>query len=149
MACRNSVTLDAVMAMMMGAAPEALSVLKVAHERGLGEIRPDRIRVDGRLEPLKDYKLPFGGPVRGAIQTMLARVFTNIMVKRPVVDRDLCRKCGLCARQCPVEAIAMTPYPVIDTKKCFSCFCCHEFCKHNAVRVTRSVRFLRRMLDQS
>jgi len=146
MACRNAVTLDAVMAMMMGAAPEAVGTLRVAHARGLGEIRRDRIEVDGRLEPIPDFKLPFGH-MRSAISTALARLFTYIMVKRPVVDREICRRCGLCAKQCPVEAIVLDPYPVIDREKCFSCFCCHEFCKHNAIRVTRSVRFWRRVID--
>ena len=146
MACRNAVTLDAVMAMMMGAQPEAVTTLSVAHERGLGEIRRDRIEVDGRWGPIPGFKLPFGH-MRGVISTALARLFTYIMVKRPVVDREVCRRCGLCAKQCPVEAITLSPYPVIDTEKCFSCFCCHEFCKYNAVRVTRTVRFLRRIID--
>jgi ferredoxin len=146
MACRNAVTLDAVMAMMMGAQPEAVGTLRTAHERGLGEIRRERIEVDGRWAPIKDFKLPFGH-MRSVVATALARLFTYIMVKRPVVDREVCARCGLCAKQCPVEAIALDPYPVIDREKCFSCFCCHEFCKHNAVRVTRSVRFWRRVID--
>ena len=146
MACRNAVTLDAVMAMMMGAQPEAVGTLRTAHERGLGEIRRDRIEVDGRWAPIPDFKLPFGH-MRSVVATALARLFTYIMVKRPVVDREVCARCGLCAKQCPVEAISLSPYPVIDREKCFSCFCCHEFCKHNAVRVTRSVRFWRRVID--
>lgn len=146
MACRNGVTLDAAMAVMMGAQPEAVGTLRTAHDRGLGEIRRDRIEVDGKWEPIKDFKLPFRH-MSGVISTALARLFTYIMVKRPVVDQEICVRCGLCAKQCPVEAIALSPYPVIDTKKCFSCFCCHEFCKHNAVRVTRSVRFLRKVID--
>jgi uncharacterized protein (DUF362 family)/Pyruvate/2-oxoacid:ferredoxin oxidoreductase delta subunit len=146
LACRNAVTLDAGMAMMMGADPQAVAVLRIAHERGLGEIRRGQVVVDGRLETIKDFKLP-SGHMRSVVGTALARLFTYIMVKRPVVERSLCAKCGMCAKQCPVEAITMSPYPVINVEKCFSCFCCHEFCKHNAVRVTRSVRFLRRVID--
>lgn len=146
MACRNSVTLDAVMAVMMGAQPEAVTTLRVAHARGLGQIRPEHIEVDGRLEPIPDFKLPFRY-MASSISTTLARLFTHIMVKQPVVDRSRCVQCGLCAKQCPVGAISLSPYPVIEREKCFSCFCCHEFCKHNAVRVARSVRFLRRIID--
>ncbi len=49
---------------------------------------------------------------------------------------DLCRKCGLCAKSCPVDCISgelgKTVY-TIDAEKCIKCGACMEACKFNAV----------------
>jgi NADH:ubiquinone oxidoreductase subunit F (NADH-binding) len=49
---------------------------------------------------------------------------------------DKCKKCGLCAKKCPVGCISgevgKTPY-VIDTSKCIKCGACQETCKFSAI----------------
>lgn len=48
-----------------------------------------------------------------------------------------CTGCTICAQQCPVEAIPMTPYAqhVIDDVKCTRCDTCRLVCPHDAVEV--------------
>ncbi|KUO65837.1 MAG: NADH dehydrogenase [Gracilibacter sp. BRH_c7a] len=51
------------------------------------------------------------------------------------IDNELCKKCGLCVKNCPVNAISgdkHTPYS-IDLETCIKCGICVEKCKFAAV----------------
>ncbi|MBR5261356.1 MAG: 4Fe-4S binding protein, partial [Oscillospiraceae bacterium] len=53
-----------------------------------------------------------------------------------VVDEEKCKKCSLCSRMCPVEAISGTPGKtvfVIDQAKCIKCGMCISSCKFDAI----------------
>ncbi|TYQ16465.1 UNVERIFIED_CONTAM: NAD(P)-dependent iron-only hydrogenase diaphorase component flavoprotein [Acetivibrio alkalicellulosi] len=52
-----------------------------------------------------------------------------------VISTEPCKNCGICARQCPVDAISgdkKTPY-VIDQEKCVKCGICMEKCPFKAI----------------
>ena len=53
-----------------------------------------------------------------------------------VIDKDKCKKCSMCARNCPTNAITgvvgKEPY-VIENKKCIKCGTCITVCKFGAV----------------
>ncbi len=49
---------------------------------------------------------------------------------------ELCKKCSLCARNCPVNAISGTPGKevyVIDQNKCIKCGLCESACRFKAI----------------
>ena len=52
------------------------------------------------------------------------------------VDASKCRKCSLCAKNCPVGAISGVPGKEtyhIDTTKCIKCGACFSACRFNAI----------------
>jgi len=63
-----------------------------------------------------------------------SKVCKNLM--RYEVNPEICKKCSLCARQCPVGAITgvvgKEPF-VIDQSKCIKCGLCQSSCRFGAV----------------
>lgn len=54
-----------------------------------------------------------------------------------VIDKDLCKGCSKCARNCPVEAISgviKSPY-TIDQEKCIKCGACKSSCPFKAIYI--------------
>ncbi|WP_350342557.1 NADH-quinone oxidoreductase subunit NuoF [Proteinivorax tanatarense] len=53
-----------------------------------------------------------------------------------VIDQDLCKKCTLCTKVCPVSAIEGKPKEVhkIDPEVCTACGVCVEKCKFDAIK---------------
>ncbi|MEW5908177.1 MAG: NADH-quinone oxidoreductase subunit NuoF [Thermodesulfobacteriota bacterium] len=51
------------------------------------------------------------------------------------VDAEACKKCGLCFKSCPAEAISWKKKEtaVIDKSKCIKCMTCFEKCKYDAI----------------
>ncbi len=51
------------------------------------------------------------------------------------VDPDKCKKCGLCFKDCPAEAIIWKKKEVafIDKNKCIKCMTCYDRCRFDAI----------------
>jgi NADH:ubiquinone oxidoreductase subunit F (NADH-binding)/(2Fe-2S) ferredoxin len=60
------------------------------------------------------------------------------LIKRYEVDREACRSCGLCVRQCPVQAISIPEggdgKAIIDEIKCIKCGHCSLICPFEAIQ---------------
>ena len=94
---------------------------------GLGQTAPNpvvstmRLFKDEYLAHAVDHKCPAG-------------VCKNLLAYS--IDADKCKKCSLCAKKCPVDAISgeagKTTF-VIDQDKCIKCGACLETCRFNAV----------------
>jgi pyruvate ferredoxin oxidoreductase gamma subunit len=62
--------------------------------------------------------------------TAIGRHTGTWRVQRPVIDRDVCTRCGMCVVRCPDGAIALDEegYPVIDYDHCKGCMICRHEC---------------------
>lgn len=67
----------------------------------------------------------------------------KIFKPKPVVDRSVCRKCGECARSCPMHTISVGKDKKIkiNTKNCIRCFCCQELCPFDAIKIRQNPIF--------
>jgi pyruvate ferredoxin oxidoreductase gamma subunit len=63
-------------------------------------------------------------------------------VERPVIDPDICTRCGLCFVRCPDGAIALDEdgFPVIDYDHCKGCMICQQICPLRAIESRKETR---------
>jgi uncharacterized protein (DUF362 family)/NAD-dependent dihydropyrimidine dehydrogenase PreA subunit len=129
----NGISLDAVMAAMMGLKPDTIELLQVAKDRNLGETDISNIFIDGELKVISGFKTPDNGLLQKIIKAVVPHVF-NFNKVIPVIDHNKCKICKKCIEVCPVFAMNLTnKFPEADRKKCISCFCCDEHCPYGAI----------------
>jgi len=100
--------------------------IKAAALCGLGQTAPNPV-----LSTLRYFRDEYEAHVRD--KKCPAGVCKSMV--NYVIHADLCKSCGICARNCPVGAIKgerKVPY-VIDDEKCIKCGVCMEKCPFKAI----------------
>lgn len=59
----------------------------------------------------------------------------RIILPKPKLDKSLCNQCELCARECPVKCITLSPSPVLGGA-CIRCYHCRNICPQEALSVS-------------
>ncbi len=52
-----------------------------------------------------------------------------------------CKKCGICVKSCPMQAlefVGIAKKPTLNKSKCIKCMCCHEMCPFHAVIIKKT-----------
>ncbi|VVB94208.1 Pyruvate synthase subunit PorD [uncultured archaeon] len=134
----DPVALDAVASKMIGIDPFIVPTTRLAHEQGMGIGDISRIDVLGeniKDMQIEDFKLPSGTAsffrARG-----LMRFLRGMLVAKPELVRQQCKKCWICMEHCPSGALSKKEgYPSFDHKKCIRCYCCQELCPNDAIEL--------------
>jgi uncharacterized protein (DUF362 family)/NAD-dependent dihydropyrimidine dehydrogenase PreA subunit len=136
LASNNGVAVDAVIASMMGVAPDQVPLLVFAREKGLGNFDPKNLQVIGNASAIPGFKLPPRTSMTSPTPEDRLAFFTSRSSLRPKADEDLCTGCETCVEQCPVSALSMEGrLPVVDPETCIACFCCQEMCPEQAIHL--------------
>jgi uncharacterized protein (DUF362 family)/Pyruvate/2-oxoacid:ferredoxin oxidoreductase delta subunit len=143
-ASRDSVALDATVARLMCLGDGDVLTTVDAAERGFGRSSREEIDIDGPWEPIANFRPPLT-LARTRLAGFLAAVAGSLVVSEPHPDTNRCVRCGLCRDHCPTQAVGLTPYPVIKRGACIRCYCCLEFCPYEAMKLSRKVRFFRKL----
>ena len=136
----DAVAVDSVCAQLYGLQPEDVPMVRMAHARGLGECRPDRIELLGtgvgglRRPPLK---LSHGRFLQ-RLPRPLYSAATLLLKYRPGIKAESCVRCGVCAEICSQNAISVEADGRfrINRGRCIVCMCCMESCPQRAIEVT-------------
>ncbi|MHA1606739.1 MAG: DUF362 domain-containing protein [Candidatus Freyarchaeota archaeon] len=156
----DPVAVDSVTARIAGLDPHSMKILKIASERGLGEIEDIEIRG----EDVKPFKLkrrfmdkilqalnvlwtsrtvnpivhPLAKKIYGPqIESLRAveKELEKVEPSRIIVDREKCNLCGVCVKACKIGNIAVKGDNLLIGDNCLGCLICVESCPESALSI--------------
>jgi uncharacterized protein (DUF362 family)/Pyruvate/2-oxoacid:ferredoxin oxidoreductase delta subunit len=149
LASPNLLALDAAACLVIGYPPGEIPISREALARGVwlkdfSEIEypglsPGEVKIPGFVKvPLKKS----GNQLLDFMLPRRLRRFREALVPRPEIRRDICVRCGDCARICASGAVATAgegqeKQMVISYEKCIRCYCCHEICPLKAIDIKK------------
>ncbi|PLX16097.1 MAG: hypothetical protein C0601_10765 [Candidatus Muiribacterium halophilum] len=85
-------------------------------------------------------KRPKKGDVTFNIPLFLRKIYERFFYSYTKIDDKKCKRCGICKKSCPVDAIKIRKkiFSIVK-KRCIRCFCCHELCPHDAVLIKQTL----------
>ena len=147
----DPVAIDSVYCHLVHLDPQMVPTNVHGETMGLGTWREENIRLltDGGEITMQEAVERFGNPdfnvdrkkQRGNLWNRFNNGFLRYFQKKPYIEEDKCKKCGICVEACPVEGKALQfkngrrKPPVYNYHKCIRCFCCQEMCPHKAIQV--------------
>jgi len=139
-ASQNPFSADVVCSRILGVYPHVKTVV-ISQERGYAPA--DEIKTVGESVEsciISDLVLPDG---LDNVHLLSNEKLLKIFKPKPVVDRSVCKRCGECARSCPMHTISVSKDKKIkiNTKNCIRCFCCQELCPFDAIKIRQNPIF--------
>lgn len=125
---------------------QVMEVIISSQKNSASEVSSEAAR--SRKMSMEEMQKKYGNPKfnidrTGRKKTFLSRYsdFMTRLIRRPVIEKEKCIKCGVCVSHCPVPGKAVSfkngrrQPPVYDYKKCIRCYCCQEMCPKHAIKV--------------
>jgi ferredoxin len=141
----DAVAVDSICAALTGKQPTDFNFLRLAKGKKVGETDPARIEVLGEKLAEHIYKdfihIKESRPqmIPRWVPSFIVTFARRLLLDRPVLLINKCKKCGACSTICAAKAI--TPKkgsPSFDYSKCIRCFCCQEMCQYKAIKIKKS-----------
>ena len=142
LASTDAIAVDSLICQILGKNPLKVPTNKNAYERGLGEADINKIKVLGyQPDVIDDFKWPPNiASSLDMVPSFISKGLMKFWWSRPVIDPEVCTKCGKCVKNCPVEALsAGVKIPEFDYPECINCMCCMEMCPEKAVKLEKSM----------
>jgi uncharacterized protein (DUF362 family)/ferredoxin len=141
----DPVALDATFARMIDLDPDFVPTIVNGEKMGLGNAAAEKIELLG--DPLEVFCTADFDVVRMPVtdealspRFALFSQMKDLLIQKPVVDKDKCVGCGICEQSCPLEQKAIKivqrkrrKYPLYFYNRCIRCYCCQEMCPTGAI----------------
>ena len=147
LASTDPVALDTVFASLVYLDPALVPTNVIGGARGIGESDAVKIEVvtpSGSITVAEaqeqygdmNFDVYRASEDKGEIKYL--KPFKKLLKRKPKIKKDLCIKCGVCVKSCPVPGGALHfkkkgKPPVYDYDKCIACYCCQEMCPKKAI----------------
>lgn len=137
-ASENAIAMDVVAALVLGAKPSDLPVLKAAQSRNIKEAEASNIEVLGeRMENVRvrGFRFPplVSADFAAGLPPFIGKRLRKMLTSRPHVNRSACTLCNVCVDVCPPGVMEKAGGIEIDYERCIRCYCCQEMCPHGAI----------------
>ena len=125
----------------MGIDPLSVLHIRMAEEAGLGNAHPAKIRIlgeglEGHVVQGFDVRLR---PLGQNVPRFVMRWAKSLVVSKPVIDPEICTRCGECVTACPTDPVSLAQtsgqVPRYSYSTCIRCYCCQETCLRGAIGI--------------
>ncbi len=139
----DGIALDTLVCKIIGLDPSKVLYIEKGTKKGIGSSNLEEFNIIGQsIESVfRPFKIPRLMPVSLRLPRAVAEYIGDKIFKSTIkIDKEKCKLCGTCWKNCPVDAL--TPpnelkignyIPIWDKEKCISCYCCAELCPYEAV----------------
>lgn len=161
MVSRDAVALDSVAARVIRIRPKDIEMVRIAYEKGLGDISPKTLgNARGASvkikKPLYGMILPYvedawsNELVNTIAYPLVKRIYGREAVKLKEARKEMnaagpsnirvagnCNRCGLCVGACPSKNIRLADNGPTIGERCIKCFICVEICPNGVLAIER------------
>lgn len=135
----DPVALDAVFCKLINVKPEIIPTITYGQKYNLGSYQNIEL-VGDDISTLINPTFDIDRDTVKHTEKNNFKVLRQFVIRRPVINDDICKKCGICVEVCPLEDKAVnfvdgdtSKPPVYDYSKCIRCYCCQEMCPYHAI----------------
>ena len=139
----DAIAVDSVAVAVAGLNPARVLTCIEGDKRDYGVSALERIFIKG--ESLQSFNNKFKEPAPKSILTrwpMNSPLMKNLIVEKPLPQKEKCTLCYQCKTICPAGAISKTLNnltPSFNYSRCIRCYCCMEICPENAIMLKKTL----------